>query len=525
MRLLIKLLLSVTVCCFLLPVQNLEGQTKRSKKLKRPTSRVGIASVDSFVGESFDLYDKVYMYDGYAAAGTPLEDEDLDVLEAALEDVTNLSASAPDILSDLNGVSVLKQSKATLQINRAKKALKYSIKTSKNLLTTKRVQGEDEGQTDQTASNSGDIANTNSDNSNGSNSSSTESNSASTKLPETKKDIKIYSKFDFVPGDKLLFYDDYSNDFIGDFPAKWNTNGSGEVVTVGDSKEKWMQILSGYSTYYIPDVELPEEYTIEFDVLTSGLDKKTSSQARLIIMLSDDKAFSFGSNYASASLPFGQFADFFGIRMKNYIARGGGEINNEIKADIRKAVLNRPHISIAVNKLRFRLWVNEKKYVDIPRLMPPNGAVTTLKFSTITFKDGKERLFIANLKVAEGGVDLRRKLISEGTVSTNGILFDSGSANIQPQSYGIIRQISQVLQQESEMKLNIIGHTDADGPEDANLELSKKRADAVKTALVTIYSISDDRLQTDGKGESVPVGDNKTTDGKAQNRRVEFIKQ
>ena len=136
MKLYIKSVLCIIAFTLLLPLQNLEGQSKKTKKLKRPTSKVGIASVDSFVQESFDLYDKVYMYDGYAAAGTPLADEDLDILEAALEDVTNLSASAPNILSDLDGRSVLKQSKATLQINRAKKALKYSISTAKKLLTT-----------------------------------------------------------------------------------------------------------------------------------------------------------------------------------------------------------------------------------------------------------------------------------------------------------------------------------------------------------------------------------------------------
>ena len=235
MRLTYKLLLSITTFCFLFPFQNLEAQTKKAKKLKRPTSRVGIASTDSFVQESFDLYDKVYMYDSYAISGKSLEDEDLDVLESALEDVTNLSTSAPDILSDLNGVSVLKQSKATLQINRAKKALKYSIITSKKLLTTKREQDEAEAQANETTTTNDGTASNSSNNSKGS--TSNDSNSSSTKLPEPKKDLKIYSKFDFVPGDKLLFFDDYSNDFIGDFPSKWNTNGSGEVVTVGDAKE------------------------------------------------------------------------------------------------------------------------------------------------------------------------------------------------------------------------------------------------------------------------------------------------
>ena len=150
--------------------------------------------------------------------------------------------------------------------------------------------------------------------------------------------------------------------------------------------------------------------------------------------------------------------------------------------------------------------------------------MTTLKFELLYFKDGKERLFIKNLKVAEGGVDLRRQLIAEGKVSTNGILFDSGSAKIQPQSMGIIRQISQVLQQESSLVLNIVGHTDSDGSDEANMKLSGDRAAAVKDALVNIYGINAARLSTEGKGESQPVADNGSPEGKAQNRRVEFIK-
>jgi len=187
-------------------------------------------------------------------------------------------------------------------------------------------------------------------------------------------------------------------------------------------------------------------------------------------------------------------------------------------------MINQPHISIAVNGQRFRLWVNENKYVDIPRFIPESGKLTTLKFNLNGLKDGKEDVFITNLKVAEGGIDLRRKLISEGSVSTNGILFDSGSARIQPQSMGIIRQISQALQQEQSMKLKIVGHTDADGDNASNLELSRQRAEAVKNALVSVYQIDAGRLVTDGKGESEPVSDNGTSDGKAQNRRVEFIK-
>lgn len=346
-----------------------------------------------------------------------------------------------------------------------------------------------------------------------------------TQASETgSKSITIYSKFDFVPGDKILFFEDFSNDFIGDFPSKWNTNGGGEIVTMNDSPEKWLELISGYGLYFIPDLPaLPEEYTIEFDVMAVGLDNKTSSTAILRVALSDDDKFKHGANFVHAHLPFCQYSAI-GITMSNHI-NNKREIYSTVRADLREEVLNRPHVSIAVNKERFRLWVNEEKHIDIPRIVPQGAVLNTLKFHMNNFKDGKERIFITNLKVAEGGLDLRRTLISEGKVSTNGILFDSGSANIQPQSMGIIRQISQVLQQETAMKLKIVGHTDADGENDANLILSQKRADAVKNALVSIYSIGTDRLSTAGKGETEPIGDNSNADGKAQNRRVEFIKQ
>ncbi|WP_203257807.1 OmpA family protein [Hyunsoonleella ulvae] len=495
---------------FLFLIPSLDAQTKQ---LKRPKSRVGISSVDSFVQESFDIYDKVYKYDGYAEAGTPLDDEDIDVLEDALDDLEGLSASAPDILGDIDGASVLKQGKATLQINKAKKALKYSIKTSKELLLGQRKRDKEEEP--ETTSNESDPEN---------NPSNNEDNTKA-EVKEDKNisdDLEVYSKYDFVPGDKLLFFDDFSRDFIGDFPSKWNTNASGEVVKIGN-KGKWFELKTGYGVYYIPDVkDLPEDYTIEFDILTKGISNQTSSTAKLAVYLSDNDKFNDGTNYAFVSIPLGQYGAF-SLRARNYFTSDGGTINTDIKADVRKAVLNQPHIAISVTKKRFRLWVNQTKYIDIPRFIQEVNILKYLKFHLNSLADGKEHLYISNLKIAEGGVDLRRKLMSEGKISTNGILFDSGSANIQPQSLGIVRQISQVLMQDDSINLKIIGHTDADGSDEANLKLSKARAEAVKNALISIYNISSDRLEADGKGEGEPVGDNNTTDGKAQNRRVEFI--
>ena len=333
-------------------------------------------------------------------------------------------------------------------------------------------------------------------------------------------DFQVNTKFDYVPGELVMVTDNFEGDAIGDFPARWNTDGTGEVVTFGDSGDKWFQMKSGSD--YIPDLprELPEEYTIEFDLVGRGLDQKTSSSTLVEVILDDNNTFNLGRHWVSVRIPFCQYHPV-GFRMRNAID-GRATINNNVDGDIRSQVMNQPHISIAVNKTRLRLWVNEKKYVDIPRLVPAGNIIKYLKFRPYYFKDGKEDIYIRNLKIAEGGLDLRSQLLNEGMVSTNGILFDINSANIQPESYGVLRQIALAME-ESSMSLNIIGHTDSDGSDDANLDLSKRRAESVKLALVNDFGISDSRLTVEGKGESQPVSENNSTEGKAANRRVEFV--
>lgn len=349
------------------------------------------------------------------------------------------------------------------------------------------------------------------------------SNTSQTSNETTPQSIKIYSKFDFVPGDTPIFVDDFSNDFIGDFPSRWNSNGSGELVTLEEHPNKWLKILPGFKTAYIPDVtNLPDEFTLEFDVVATGLDNKTSSQSYLGIVVSDNNTFKKGANLGLVEYSFCQFIER-GVVVENNIA-SKRVIRNEVGADIRNVVNQKHHVSIAVNKERFRLWINENKFIDVPRLLPSNVQMQGIKFTLRGTDTEKESILIGNIKVAKGGVDLRRQLLADGKISTNGILFDSGSDNILPQSMGIIRQIYQVLQQDKAIQLKIVGHTDADGDDTKNMKLSQDRAEAVKNALVSIYNVSSERLSTNGKGETEPVGDNSSADGKAQNRRVEFIK-
>ena len=496
---------------FLFIAPQLQAQTKR---IKRPRGSIGVSSADRFVRESFDLYDKVYRYDGYLESGTSLSDDDIDILEAAIDDVDGLLLSAPNVIADLDGAGVIKQSKGVLQINKAKKALRYCAETIPKLLAGRKSGESDESEDQEETTTSSEETTNNDQADSGDSDSDTTPNAPPT----------INSKFDYVPGDEIIFEDDFSADFIGDFPSRWNTIGSGEVVTFGDDPTKWLELSSGFYTFYVPDVtELPEEYTIEFDVRTAGVDRGTSSSARFRVSVEEENSLKRTNNRVEVSLNYPQYTG----NSATIVSRIDGKdvINNSLNVELRKEQLEIHHYAIAVNKRRIRLWVNQKKLIDVPRALPEVSIMNGIKLNTSSFKDGKERFFITNFKVAKGGLDLRRTLMNDGQVSTSGILFDSGSATIKPQSYGIIKQISQVLLQDKNMKLKIVGHTDSDGNDDNNLSLSKKRAAAVKQALIDIYGIDGNRLSTDGKGEQDPIADNSTPEGKAQNRRVVFIKK
>ncbi|MFD1094124.1 hypothetical protein [Salegentibacter chungangensis] len=114
-------------------------------RLKRPKKRVGVASVDSIVTKSFDMYDDVYTYKQKVDAGHELDSTETDVLEYILEESEDLSEYALDAASELDGISVLKQGKAVLQLNRAKKALQYCAVTCKELMVGEDVEEESSG--------------------------------------------------------------------------------------------------------------------------------------------------------------------------------------------------------------------------------------------------------------------------------------------------------------------------------------------------------------------------------------------
>jgi outer membrane protein OmpA-like peptidoglycan-associated protein len=107
---------------------------------------------------------------------------------------------------------------------------------------------------------------------------------------------------------------------------------------------------------------------------------------------------------------------------------------------------------------------------------------------------------------------------------TYGIYFDVNKDVVKPESYGTLKAIADVLKENADVRIRIVGHTDSDGADAANLDLSKRRAESVKDELAKTFGIDAGRMETDGKGETQPVAANDNQTNKALNRRVEFIK-
>ncbi|WP_339839132.1 OmpA family protein [uncultured Maribacter sp.] len=340
----------------------------------------------------------------------------------------------------------------------------------------------------------------------------------------SENEFGIYSNFTFIPGNKLLFYDDFAADAIGDFPAHWETGGSGEVVTISDSKDKWLSIVR--RSGYMPTMEntLPENYTMEFDFSNNGYDPGKSS-SKLFLAFLTKKAYGIGSGGTSANVEL--LLSDNGLNVRN-VSNFGGEVKVKIGDFINRVMpqhLNTTvHISIAVNKKRLRMWVNEEKIIDSPNLLQANiGNYFLIQASDILPENG-HFVGISNFKIAESTEDLRSLLLKNGKFSTTGIYFDTAAATVKKESYGILLDIANMLRDNLDINLQIVGHTDNKGEENYNQTLSENRASAVKQLLVEEFGIREDRLQFMGKGESEALDDNTTEKGRANNRRVEFIK-
>ena len=175
------------------------------------------------------------------------------------------------------------------------------------------------------------------------------------------------------------------------------------------------------------------------------------------------------------------------------------------------------HFAFSFNKRAFKGYINGQRIISIPSAAAP--AYVMVRSAAKYRYSG-----ISNFRMAKGAVPLYDRLASDGKIVTYAITFETGKADLKPESMVEILRIAKLMQENSGIEFEVQGHCDNTGSDKVNDPLSQKRAEAIVTALVE-QGIAESRLTAVGKGSHAPIASNSTDEGRARNRRVEFVKK
>lgn len=334
--------------------------------------------------------------------------------------------------------------------------------------------------------------------------------------------LQSYSKFDFIPGEKVIFYEDFSQDAVGDFPALWNTNGSAEVVTTNLFPGHWMKFSGDAAIWTDALLNLPDNYTIEFDVIpVPGENGDMTGYDFRIMQAINVKSYDHGAvpgknGFCFTMEYYGRpgYRTYMNSEEGNELGLSGTKEGEQYKQQVNQKY----HVAIWAQKARIRVYQDETKLFDLPRAF----SLPDVKMDRIRFEEGAA--MVSNIRIAVGAPDMRNKLLTEGRLVSYGIYFDVNQDRVKPESYATLKSIADVLKENPGVRIHIDGHTDNDGADAANLDLSKRRSTSVKNELVNSFGIDASRIEAGGLGETKPVAPNDNPANKALNRRVEFIK-
>ena len=312
----------------------------------------------------------------------------------------------------------------------------------------------------------------------------------------------IWAKYDFVPGDIVIFEDNLIGEENGEFPSRWDLK-SGNVEIANVDGEKVIMLRGGHPEIipYLKDPQndyLPDVFTIEFDLYYPG-------GGNFQIFLYDRKN----------QRPNGTGYHYIEVRFDELQM---GQVRSKYPAD--KLEKSRwMHIAIAHNNGQLKAYMDDTRLINIPRLeFNPTG------LSLYTYHAGNDNLYyIKNIRIAQGGVKYYDRYLQDGKIVASGIRFDVNKATLKPESMGVINEIADLMKEHPDINFSVEGHTDSDGDDAFNQQLSEERAAAVAATLANL-GIDPGRLVSKGWGESKPTDTNNTPEGKANNRRVEFVK-
>jgi OOP family OmpA-OmpF porin len=312
----------------------------------------------------------------------------------------------------------------------------------------------------------------------------------------------VSTKFDFVPGDKVILADDFTQDELGEFPAQWKlVEGTFEVAEMNG--ERWLRCMSdrGHIRMKLPEAaSLPEFWTLEFDFYCDG-------PAGNVLVVS---ALAAGDQTVwEATFPYsGQK-----LRMQT------GTVTSETPLEGTAIWGTRHHVMFQARGASLKAYMDRERLANVPEIATAGGPPNVLDI----FLGAPTHPLITGVRYAEGPKP-PQDLLAAGKLVSYGIYFATGSDVVLPESAPVLRQVAAYLKANAAVKLRITGHTDNVGSAAANLDLSQRRAASVSKVLTQEFEVPAERLATDGKGDTEPVADNAKSEGRAMNRRVEFAK-
>lgn len=322
----------------------------------------------------------------------------------------------------------------------------------------------------------------------------TPSASGGSAQPELKS-----GKIEFISGERTIFLDDFTDMAVDEPPPHWKVrDGKVELKIGGNLRELYSGDAESGVRLISPKIAVPQNFTFELAWTGEG-------EMTWIFRDKDDQE---AIHATVRGEPDGQTASV-SIDAKEHLGEG------KIQTDTSRPVA----FALWVQQGRMRAYLNGERLVD----------VNQVEFSPITYVEARIGGYrpngIRSVRIAESAPDFSTVIRSSGKYVTHGIFFDTDSDRLKPESGAVLKQVAGGLQKDPTLKLEIDGYTDSVGDAVHNLDLSKRRAQAVASVLVSQFGVDAGTLTVNGFGTAKPIASNDTPDGRAANRRVEFLKK